>query len=105
MYDLVRGQSLIDDLWSDDDNGPAICFTNAEIRKMLRLANAGPGDILLDLGSGWGQTLIVALTEFGVKRVMGVEILAGRSKTARDRLEKWLVHRADISRDRWDIVR
>src|SRR5712692_7647323 len=105
MYDLVRGQSLIDDLWNDDDTGPAICFTNAEIRKMLRLANAGPEDTLLDLGSGWGQTLIVALTEFGVKRAMGVELLAGRYKTAIDRLEKWSVLRHDIARDRWHIAR
>ena len=105
MYDLVRGRSFIDDLWNDNDNGPAICFTNAEIRKMLRLAKAGPQDTLLDLGSGWGQTLIVALTEFGVKRVMGVEILPSRYKTARDRLERWSVRRPDIRRDRWEIVR
>ncbi len=105
MYDLVRGRSLIDDLWNDDENGPAICSTNAEIRKMLLLANAGPEDTLLDLGSGWGQTLIMALTEFGVKRAMGVEILAGRYKTARERMEKWSARRADITRDRWDIIR
>ena len=43
---------------------------------MLRLADAGPEDVLYDLGSGDGRTAIVAVTRFGVREARGVEIRA-----------------------------
>jgi hypothetical protein len=105
LYDLVRRKSLIDDLHDDSDDGPAICFPNSDLRKMLRLAGAGPKDVLFDFGSGWGQTLIVALTEFDVKRVVGFETTLGRYRTAKERLERWSSKRDDVTRDRWSLVR
>ena len=41
---------------------------------MLRLADAGPGDVLYDLGSGDGRTAIAAAARFGVREARGVEI-------------------------------
>jgi cyclopropane fatty-acyl-phospholipid synthase-like methyltransferase len=43
------------------------------VRRMLRLANVQPGEVVYDLGSGDGRVLIVAAREFGA-RAVGVEI-------------------------------
>jgi len=43
------------------------------IRAMLKLANAGPDDIVYDLGCGDGRILVVAVKEFNVKKAVGVE--------------------------------
>ena len=85
-----NGLPMIDDVFLDDDEdkGYPILFTNQEIRKMLRLANAGTGDVFYDLGSGWGQNLIVALTEFGVRKAVGVEQDRERHHVSLERLEK-----------------
>jgi len=82
--------SMIDDVRLDDDDskGYPILFTNQEIRKMLGLANAGPRDVFYDLGSGWGQNLIVALTEFGVKRAIGIERDRERYHVSQERLDR-----------------
>ncbi len=81
---------MIDDacLDDDDDKGYPILFTNPEIRKMLHLAKAGPSDVFYDLGSGWGQNLIVALTEFGVRKAVGIEQDRERHHVSLERLEK-----------------
>lgn len=102
----MRRGSLIDDVLVDDthDFGPPICFENFEIRKMLRLAHATSKDVLYDLGSGWGQILIVALTEFNLKKVVGFENQAHRRRKSLERLQKWSEFRKDITRDRWDVL-
>lgn len=102
----MKTKSLIDDIYDDSDNGPAICFSNAEIRKLLRLARASENDVLFDFGSGWGQLLIVALTEFGVRRAVGFERLPSRFRTCMERLERWSATRDDISKDQqWSLVK
>lgn len=68
------------------DLGPPIIFTNQNIRKMLRLANVGKDDIFYDLGSGWGQNLIISLIEFNVKKAIGIEQEEDRCKIANERL-------------------
>ena len=68
--------SKIDDVrvtWPRSGLGPPILFTNIDIRRMLRLARAGPRDVFYDLGCGWAQNLIIAATEFSVKKCVGVE--------------------------------
>ena len=68
--------SKIDDVrvtWPRSGLGPPILFTNIDIRRMLRLAKAGPRDVFYDLGCGWAQNLIIAATEFNVKKCVGVE--------------------------------
>src|SRR5437867_464052 len=59
--------------WPRTGLGPPILFTNIDIRRMLRLAKAGPQDVFYDLGCGWAQNLIIAATEFKVKKCVGVE--------------------------------
>ena len=68
--------SKIDDVrvtWPRSGLGPPILFTNIDIRRMLRLSKAGPWDVFYDLGCGWAQNLIIAATEFNVKKCVGVE--------------------------------
>ena len=51
---------------------------------MLRLADAGPEDVLYDLGSGDGRTAIAAVTRFGVREARGVEIRAHLLRRSRE---------------------
>jgi hypothetical protein len=84
--------NLIDDVkctnWADELGMP-ILFDNPSIRKMLRLAGAGEGEVFYDLGSGWGQNLIVAAAEFGVKLAVGVEENESRYKKSFWRRKNW----------------
>jgi precorrin-6B methylase 2 len=82
-----------------EDQGPPICFNNREIRKMLELAKVGRDDVLYDLGSGWGQNLIIALTEFDVKKAIGVEDDRERYQISVNRLRKW-----HIPQERWVVI-
>jgi Histone methylation protein DOT1 len=103
----MRKGSLIDDVNIYNVRsfkGPAIYFPNQDIRRLFRLANAGKSDIFYDLGCGWGQNLIIALTEFNVKRAVGFEIDKARRQKAEQRLKKWSSKWNDITRDRWQIV-
>lgn len=68
------------------DIGYPILFTNQEIRRMLRLADAREEEVLFDLGSGWGQNLIIAATEFGVRTCVGVERLKPRYRKSLERI-------------------
>ncbi len=83
-------KSLIDDveLSDEDDKGYPILFTNQQIRKMLGLVNASEDDIFYDLGSGWGQNIIMAATEFGVKTCVGIEKDKERFSVSLERLKK-----------------
>ncbi len=92
---MISDDSL--DAW--DDQGPPICFNNREIRKMLELAHAGKDDVFYDLGSGWGHNLIIALTEFDVKKAVGIEDDRERYHVSVNRMKKW-----KIPKDRWAIV-
>jgi len=64
---------------------------------MLRLAKASKGDVFYDLGCGRGQLCFMAVTEFGVKRAVGIELHKGRaSKAARLVRELGLADRIEI---------
>jgi hypothetical protein len=80
VYDV----SLQDEI----EPGYPILFTNQEIRRMLRLASVNRQDVFCDLGSGWGQNLILALTEFGAKKAIGIERNADRREMSLDRLKR-----------------
>jgi hypothetical protein len=54
---------------------PWVPLPQREIRRMLKLARVGPGDLVYDLGSGDGRILILAAQEFGA-RGLGFEISA-----------------------------
>ncbi len=88
-----NASSLIDDVSIDDDEdkGHPILFNNQEIRQMLDLARVGSADIFYDLGSGWGQNLIIAITEFHVKRAVGIEKDRERHDVCVERLQTWKI--------------
>jgi SAM-dependent methyltransferase len=102
----MRYGSLIDDVCTGSRSvfGYPILFSNAQIRRMLKLAKVGKDDIFYDLGCGYGQNLIIALTEFNAKKVVGFESNKRRSRIARGRLEGWIEKRRDIGRERWEIL-
>ena len=85
-------RSLIDDVrlrYSYSDHGPPILFGNADIRRMLNLAQAGKNDVVFDLGCGWAQNLIIAATEFDAKKCFGIERLKRRYLKAKERVRDW----------------
>lgn len=87
---------LIDDVrmtWPRSALGPPIVFTNTEIRRMLELARADQKDVFCDLGCGWAQNLLVAATEFGVRRCIGVELRRSRYLKAQERVKRWALSR------------
>jgi predicted RNA methylase len=62
--------------------GPEDYQSNRHIRKLLRLARATRSDVFYDLGCGRGQLCVVAVTEFGVRRAVGIELHRGRAEKA-----------------------
>ena len=57
-------------------------------REMLRIANAGPNDIVYDLGCGDGRILVIAAREFGVKKAVGIEIREDKVKEAIENIRR-----------------
>lgn len=57
-------------------------------RKMLEIAQAGPQDVLYDLGSGDGRILILAVKEFGVRKAVGYEIREDLCNIAEREIER-----------------
>jgi hypothetical protein len=68
--------------------GPEDYQSNRHIRKILRLARAKKSDVFYDLGCGLGRLCVVAVTEFGVKRAVGIELHRGRARKAAAHVEK-----------------
>src|SRR5437899_11659222 len=68
--------------------GPEDYQSNRHIRKILNLAQAFKGDVFYDLGCGRGQLCVVAVTEFGVKRAVGIELHRGRAEKAAANIER-----------------
>ena len=97
-------KSIIDDLsrFDEDLQGIPYLFTNQDIRKMLRLAKVGKNDIFFDLGSGWGQNLIIALTEFHVKKAIGIENNSERNKISLKRLER--LEKIGITKEQFTVI-
>lgn len=53
---------------------PFVPLFKKDIRRMLKLAQAGSADTVFDLGSGDGRILIIASKEFKVGQCVGFEI-------------------------------
>jgi precorrin-6B methylase 2 len=98
-------RSLINDVTLEDEDvkGDPILFPNQEIRRMLRLARVEAGDTFYDLGSGWGQNLILALTEAGAGKVVGIEQDGERREVSLKRLAKWARKRPEL-KGRFSVV-
>jgi len=52
------------------------------VRRMLKIALVGPGDVVYDLGCGDGRILITAVNEFGADRAMGYEVMEDLCRVA-----------------------
>lgn len=85
---------------------PPVWIKPRAAHDMLKLAGAGHQDTVFDLGCGHGAVLLCAAKEFGVSRVVGVEIDPLRVRTARRRLaEAGLVGAAESSaRTRCEVI-
>jgi len=69
------------------------------VRRMLKIARVGLGDVVYDLGCGDGRILITAVKEFGADRAVGYEISKGLCGAAlreveRQGLQAWEVFEA-----------
>lgn len=53
---------------------PYVPTPDQVVRKMLEMGQAGPGDIVYDLGSGDGRIVIAAVRDFNVARAVGIDI-------------------------------
>ena len=67
--------------------GPDIAKSNRNVRKLLQLAKASKSDVFYDLGCGRAQLCIIAVSEFHVKRAVGIERLKSRAKKAQRRVK------------------
>ena len=64
--------------------GPYVPTPHAIADRMLALANVGPGDYLIDLGSGDGRLVIAAVAKYKARGASGVEIDADLVRQATD---------------------
>jgi predicted RNA methylase len=64
-------------------SAPFITTPDEVVHRMLELAQTGPADVVVDLGSGDGRIVIAAAQKFGA-RGLGIEIDAGLVKKSRD---------------------
>lgn len=71
-----------------DRLGPEDYQSNRHIRKLLALARATKRDVFYDLGCGIGQLCVVAVTEFGVRKAVGIEMHVGRARKAAAYIQK-----------------
>jgi cyclopropane fatty-acyl-phospholipid synthase-like methyltransferase len=58
----------------EDSVAPYVPTPISVVRTMLEIAEAGPGDIVVDLGCGDGRILMMAVEEFNVDRAIGYEL-------------------------------
>lgn len=54
------------------------------VREMLVMADAGPDDVLYDLGSGDGRIVIAAVRDFDVKKAVGIDLNPERVEEAKE---------------------
>ena len=70
------------------------------VKAMLELANAGPEDVVYDLGCGDGRIVITAAKEFKVKKAIGIEIRDDLVLQARRKIDELRLNdRAEIIKD------
>jgi len=67
---------------------PNVPTPTAIVDRMLTLAQVGPNDYLIDLGSGDGRLVIAAVAKYKARGGMGVEIDRSRVKDATDQAKK-----------------
>ena len=66
---------------------PYVPTSEETVKRMLEIAEVGPGDMAYDLGCGDGRIPIMAVEEFGAKGAVGYEIRKEIYKAALSRIE------------------
>lgn len=66
---------------------PFVSTPEPVVRRMLTLANVGPGELVYDLGAGDGRVLSSAVRDFGA-RAVGVELHPSRYAQILDRVKR-----------------
>lgn len=87
---LILGLAL-DARTSAQTLDPAIPYVptpDAVVNLMLKLGDAGPGDVHYDLGSGDGRFVIAAICDFDVARSVGIDINPRRIRESRENAQK-----------------
>src|SRR6266852_6908560 len=79
--------ALAADLQQVKHAGPYVPSPQSVVSDMLRYADVGPGDFLIDLGSGDGRIVLTAAKVFGA-RGFGVEIKEELVKRANEAAQK-----------------
>ncbi|MCW4050050.1 MAG: class I SAM-dependent methyltransferase [Candidatus Bathyarchaeota archaeon] len=71
--------------WGDgtESVAPYVPTPLSVVREMLSLVNAGPGDVLYDLGCGDGRILLTAVEEFNVDKAVGFELNPQMAETVK----------------------
>lgn len=81
----------------DDSVAPYVPTPMGVVRTMLEMAEAGPGDTVIDLGCGDGRILIMAVEEFNVDRAIGYELNPHLVDTAQTKVfDKELMDRVEV---------
>lgn len=79
---------------------PFVALSMYSVRRILRLANVGPNDIVYDLGSGDGRVVITAVHEFNAKKAVGIELRQDLIRLAHAQIQKLnLAPRVEIIHD------
>src|SRR5687768_5924978 len=73
LFCLLTSVASAQDLQPIKDAGPYVPSPQSVVADMLRYADVGPEDFLIDLGSGDGRIVLTAAKVFGA-RGFGVEI-------------------------------
>src|SRR5205823_9564122 len=84
---MTATAALAADLQPLKDAGPYVPSPQSVVSDMLRYAEVGPNDFLIDLGSGDGRIVLTAAKVFGARGV-GVEIKEDLVKRANDAAQK-----------------
>src|SRR5437868_13763692 len=84
---LSMTTAIAADLQPVKDAGPYVPSPQSVVADMLRYADVGPNDFLIDLGSGDGRIVLTAAKVFGA-RGFGVEIKEDLVKRANDAAQK-----------------
>lgn len=71
----------------DEWRVPFITTPQGVVERMLELAAAGPGDLVVDLGSGDGRIVIAAARRFGAQ-ALGIELDAGLVQASRENAKR-----------------
>jgi hypothetical protein len=84
---MTATAALAADVQPVKDAGPYVPSPQSVVSDMLRYADVGPNDFLIDLGSGDGRIVLTAAKVFGA-RGFGVEIKEDLVKRANDAAQK-----------------